>query len=189
MSFCFFLSFFELFSNSSTLFFFSFFLLSFFLSFTHASLPFLTKPPIHHIHSYNVSESTLAVMREEWVRGDAICSEMLSSSSSSSKSAASAGGDTNNNGDAPAPSPSSPSAAACWARLLEPDCFFLRYKNYLVVEIWARDENDFLVWEGWVHSRLRQLVLRVERQLSVRPWPKALFPPRKGEDGEEGGKW
>ena len=108
-------------------------------------------------------------MREEWVRGDAICSEMLSPSSSKGSS-------------------STPAAAACWARLLEPDCFFLRYKNYLVVEIWARDERDFLVWEGWVHSRLRQLVLRVERQLSVRPWPKALFPPRKEEEAGGGGK-
>ena len=123
-------------------------------------------------------------MREEWVRGDAICSEMLSSSSTPSSAAAAAA--------AAAPSPPGPSsspAAACWARLLEPDSFFLRYKNYLVVEIRARDEADFLVWEGWVHSRLRQLVLRVERQLGVRPWPKALFPPRGGEgEGEEGGK-
>jgi hypothetical protein len=122
-------------------------------------------------------------MREEWVRGDAICSEMLSASSTPSSTAAAA---------AAAPSPPGPSsspAAACWARLLEPDPFFLRYKNYLVVEIRARDEADFLVWEGWVHSRLRQLVLRVERQLGVRPWPKALFPPRGGEgEGEEGGK-
>ena len=124
------------------------------------------------------------MMREEWVRGDAICSEMLSSSSTPSSAAAAAA--------AAAPSPPGPSsspAAACWARLLEPDPFFLRYKNYLVVEIRARDEADFLVWEGWVHSRLRQLVLRVERQLGVRPWPKALFPPRGGEgEGEEGGK-
>ena len=123
-------------------------------------------------------------MREEWVRGDAICSEMLSSSSTPSSAAAAAA--------AAAPSPPGPSsspAAACWARLLEPDPFFLRYKNYLVVEIRARDEADFLVWEGWVHSRLRQLVLRVERQLGVRPWPKALFPPRGGEgEGEEGGR-
>lgn len=120
-------------------------------------------------------------MREEWVRGDAICSEMLSSSSSSGKGSnpAAAGGDSERQPT------SSSCSAACWARLLEPDCFFLRYKNYLVVEIWAREEAHFLVWEGWVHSRLRQLVLRVERQLSVRPWPKALFPPRAGE-GEEG---
>lgn len=146
------------------------------------SFSFLPSPAFP-LSSYNVSESTLAVMREEWVRGDAICSEMLSCPSSSAKGGNAAAGD---NEQQPSPSSSSSSAApACWARLLEPDCFFLRYKNYLVVEIWARDEAGFLVWEGWVHSRLRQLVLRVERQLSVRPWPKALFPPREGEEGKK----
>ena len=133
-------------------------------------------------------------MREEWVRGDAICSEMLSPSSTSAKTATAAAavavaaaGESEQQQQTP--SSSSSNSLACWARLLEPDSFFLRYKNYLVVEIRARDEADFLVWEGWVHSRLRQLVLRVERQLGVRPWPKALFPPRGGEgEGEEGGK-
>lgn len=49
--------------------------------------------------------------------------------------------------------------AACWAQ----------------IEVWASSEEDFRAWDGWVHSRLRQLVLRVELFVLVRPWPKARF--------------
>ena len=41
------------------------------------------------------------------------------------------------------------------------------------IEVWASSEEDFRAWDGWVHSRLRQLVLRVELFVLVRPWPKA----------------
>ncbi len=41
----------------------------------------------------------------------------------------------------------------------------------------AATEEDFRAWDGWVHSRLRQLVMRVEPYVTVRPWPKAFSPP------------
>ena len=31
----------------------------------------------------------------------------------------------------------------------------------------ADTEEDFRVWDGWVHSRLRQLVMRIEQHVSV----------------------
>ncbi|KAK9846007.1 hypothetical protein WJX81_008275 [Elliptochloris bilobata] len=104
--------------------------------------------------SYNVSESTLRVMREEFVRGDQVCTESLAPGCR---------------------------GAAPWTRLLEPVDFFRQYKNYLQVEVWAGSEEDFRAWDGWVHSRLRQLVMRVEPFVLVRPWPKAVRVPR--EDG------
>ena len=45
------------------------------------------------------------------------------------------------------------------------------------IEVWASSEEDFRAWDGWVHSRLRQLVLRVELFVLVRPWPKARLMP------------
>ncbi len=41
------------------------------------------------------------------------------------------------------------------------------------VEVLAGSQEDFRAWDGWVHSRLRQLVMRVEPFVLVRPWPKA----------------
>ncbi len=50
------------------------------------------------------------------------------------------------------------------------------------IEVWARSEENFRLWDGWVHSRLRQLVMRVEPFVLVRPWPKARpgASPRRG---------
>ena len=61
-----------------------------------------------------------------------------------------------------------------WARLFEPDAFFGRFKNYLQIEVLAPSEEDFRVWDGWVHSRLRQLVMRVEQHVTVRGRPRCL---------------
>ncbi|KAK9817001.1 hypothetical protein WJX72_008108 [[Myrmecia] bisecta] len=106
--------------------------------------------------SYNVSASTLEVMQEEFARGERICSEILAS----------------------------PSDQVDWAKLLEPDNFFDKYKNYLQVEVVAPNEEDFITWEGWVQSRLRQLVLKVEYMVTVRPWPRKLSPtPDECADG------
>jgi poly(A) polymerase Pap1 len=36
------------------------------------------------------------------------------------------------------------------------------------IEVSAASEADFRTWDGWVHSRLRQLVMRVEPFVVVR---------------------
>ena len=36
------------------------------------------------------------------------------------------------------------------------------------IEVSAVTEADFRTWDGWVHSRLRQLVMRVEPFVLVR---------------------
>ena len=36
------------------------------------------------------------------------------------------------------------------------------------IEVTGASEADFRTWDGWVHSRLRQLVMRVEPYVLVR---------------------
>lgn len=101
--------------------------------------------------SYNVSDSTLKIMMDEFMRGVNICDDFLSRSGKVS-----------------------------WARLFEEDSFFQQFKNYLQIEVVAADEQQFRAWEGWVHSRLRQLVRRLETSVGVRPWPKPIKSPGHG---------
>ncbi|EIE20856.1 Poly(A) polymerase, partial [Coccomyxa subellipsoidea C-169] len=127
--------------------------------------------------SYNVSESTLAAMKartqlhqtcllqEEFEHGEKVCTRILAE-----------GGLTK------------------WHKLLEPVPFFRNYRNYLQARLFLTP-SQFIpfatccfmhcilqeAWDGWVHSRLRQLVMRVEPFVTVRPWPKAIFPPRGPE--------
>lgn len=100
--------------------------------------------------SYNVSECTLAVMAEEFRRGDEVCGQILSR-----------GG----------------AALTEWGKLLEPLSFFEGFKHFLQVEVVASCKEDFEMWEGWVHSRMRLLIKSAGMMVDVRPWPKAFRPP------------
>ncbi|CAN0870981.1 Nuclear poly(A) polymerase 1 [Linum grandiflorum] len=53
---------------------------------------------------------------------------------------------------------------ADWETLFEPFSFFDAYKNYLQIDISAENEHDLRSWKGWVESRLRQLMLKIEKQ-------------------------
>jgi poly(A) polymerase len=107
--------------------------------------------------SYNVSDSTLSVMRSEFAAGDAACQALYAAA------AAARGGN-----------------AAPWSPLWVPLPFFTLHKHFLQVDATARDEEAHRRWEGWVESRLRQLVLAVERStggaLALHPWPAELRP-------------
>jgi len=110
--------------------------------------------------SYNVSESTLALMRTEMALGDA------------QAQAAYAAGDKLTAQGA--------ELRGVWAPLFAPLPFFDTYKHYLQVDVTAASEDAQRRWEGWVESRLRQLVLSVERAtqgaLALHPWPGELRP-------------
>jgi poly(A) polymerase len=57
------------------------------------------------------------------------------------------------------------------------------------VEVTAGSQEDFEVWEGWVHSRMRLLIRSAGNMLDVRPWPKAFRPPPpEPQDAGGGGK-
>lgn len=44
------------------------------------------------------------------------------------------------------------------------------------IEVRAWSEEELRTWDGWVHSRLRQLVIRLEQAVLVRPWPNSIAP-------------
>ncbi|KAK3020603.1 hypothetical protein RJ639_046689 [Escallonia herrerae] len=52
---------------------------------------------------------------------------------------------------------------ADWDKLFESYPFFEAYKNYLQIDISAENDDDLRNWKGWVESRLRQLILKIER--------------------------
>ncbi|CAL0313793.1 unnamed protein product [Lupinus luteus] len=52
---------------------------------------------------------------------------------------------------------------ADWDTLFEPYPFFEAYKNYLQIDISAENADDLRQWKGWVESRHRQLMLKIER--------------------------
>lgn len=45
------------------------------------------------------------------------------------------------------------------------------------VDVTASSPEDFRIWEGFVHSRMRYLVGKIEDFVHARPWPVALEPP------------
>ncbi|KAH7623746.1 putative Nuclear poly(A) polymerase 4 [Nannochloris sp. 'desiccata'] len=108
--------------------------------------------------SYNVSDCTLQVMTDEFKRGKTVCDEILL---------------------ATAPSPTE------WSRLFEPLPIFEGFKHYLMVEVTAANKEDFELWEGWVHSRMRLLIRSAGNMVDVRPWPKAFEPPSVEESVAE----
>eukprot|EP01027_Heterolobosea_sp_BB2_P016669 GEZU01023698.1.p1 GENE.GEZU01023698.1~~GEZU01023698.1.p1 ORF type:complete len:556 (+),score=91.46 GEZU01023698.1:118-1668(+) len=60
-----------------------------------------------------------------------------------------------------------------WAKLFEESDFFVRYKNYLQVEVTADNEEDLMKWIGFVESRIRLLVLSLQniQSITLHPWP------------------
>lgn len=92
--------------------------------------------------TYNVSESTLRVMKDEFARGASICLEI----------------ENNKIG---------------WDKVFEESDFFTKYKNYLEMEVSAETEDDFRKWLGYVESRFRFLIYRLEQieNMVVHPWP------------------
>jgi poly(A) polymerase len=114
--------------------------------------------------SFNVMRCTLATMTAELARGSAACERILFT--------------------LPKEKAAREAHVTPWAELFDPYPFFASYRRFLRVEVLASTKEDLKAWDGWVHSRLRTLVGRVEDYVTVRPWPKDFDG---GEDGGAGG--
>lgn len=60
-----------------------------------------------------------------------------------------------------------------WCEVYRPVPFFAQYKRYLSIEMLAKAKQVFSKWQGWIESRIRQLVKHLEQipTVQVRPWP------------------
>ncbi|TMW65682.1 hypothetical protein Poli38472_008324 [Pythium oligandrum] len=76
-----------------------------------------------------------------------------------------------------------------WGSLFAHPVFFQRWQHYLRVQITAKDVSDFSKWFGWVESRLRYLIQRLECVQHVRPHPFARFYDVCDEKGEVASTW
>jgi len=119
--------------------------------------------------THNVSASTLKVMKREIHRGKIICDAL------EKEIEANAEADSNGNGK---------SDVVGWQKLFDRSEFFGTYKRYLQIDIYADDLNAFKKWKGFVESRLRFLVHRLEDINcigEIRPYPTG-FTDNPGEN-------
>lgn len=108
--------------------------------------------------TYNISKATVVTLQDEWKRGQLLCENYI----------------------LPGLKP--------WKELWRHTDFFLRYSNYLQVSIAADNEPDFLRWQGFIESKLRQLVMRLEQvpALTIGVYPKCFRTTVKADPEEPG---
>ncbi|KAK1938434.1 putative poly(A) polymerase PAP [Babesia divergens] len=60
-----------------------------------------------------------------------------------------------------------------WNQVLEKEDMFASHKHFLVIEAMATTEHIHGKWEGWIGSRMRYLIKKLEvvPDILVRPWP------------------
>ncbi|KAL1510591.1 hypothetical protein AB1Y20_006892 [Prymnesium parvum] len=112
------------------------------------------RPRICSTHA--VCKSTLAVLKREFARAATV--------TAAATQAAARHGETS-------PEP--------WAELFEPIDFFSLYKGFVVTQLSADTQQQLVDWCGWVKSRIRRLVVALERQPAVETvhplaWPLAV---------------
>eukprot|EP01104_Vermistella_antarctica_P017454 TRINITY_DN617_c4_g1_i2.p1 TRINITY_DN617_c4_g1~~TRINITY_DN617_c4_g1_i2.p1 ORF type:complete len:493 (+),score=96.36 TRINITY_DN617_c4_g1_i2:191-1669(+) len=111
--------------------------------------------------TYNVSQSTLEVMRREFSRGHSVLSQYLDKN-----------GIPRNKADV--------SAQAVWKTVLTKIDFFQLYRNYLRIDICAENASDFRKWKGYVEAKLRSLIQYLEgltHLAKVHPLPEFFDVP------------
>jgi len=102
--------------------------------------------------TYNVSESTLQLMKEEFKRGMDTTWEIERY-------------------------PTKKERAVYWQKLFEKSNFFGRYKHYIEIDVMAQTDHEHRKWLGWIESRLRLLILKLEQTPNVlyaQPFPKGF---------------
>lgn len=125
--------------------------------------------------TFNVSESTLWLMKSEFKRAQEICEKAqageLSMTAVPTEPAEGAS------------EPTPPTEPSLWWELIQPHQFFAEHSHFLQVYAHAATAEEWRIWEGFVESRLRHLGVNIERysyscggMLAI-PWHKKITPP------------
>ncbi|XP_065661046.1 poly(A) polymerase type 3 isoform X6 [Hydra vulgaris] len=78
------------------------------------------------------------------------------------------------------------SKASTWKALFAPANFFQKYKHYIVLSAYSNSSEHHLEWEGLVESKIRILIVNLERNQFVKLAhvnPKSYDPILKSESG------
>lgn len=116
-------------------------------------MPIITPAYPQQNSTFNVSRSTLEVMKEEFRLSLAICEEIVS-------------------------------GKATWDKLFETPNFFGKYRHFIVLEVSSKTEEDHLEWYGLVESKIRHLILNLERESIelAHIWPKPYPSQVEGQE-------
>jgi poly(A) polymerase len=98
--------------------------------------------------TYNVSRTTLRIMKEEFDRG----AELTLKAETNQEQ---------------------------WETLFEETDFFIRYQRYLAVEVSSSNEIDHRAWVGFVESRMRFFLYKLEtiENMNIHPYPQFFDKP------------
>ena len=71
-----------------------------------------------------------------------------------------------------------------WEKLFEAPNFFAKYRHFLVLEASSATEEDQLEWYGYVESKVRHLILNLEREAIelAHVWPKTYPSLEEGRE-------
>ncbi|KAF5296046.1 hypothetical protein FQA39_LY12668 [Lamprigera yunnana] len=100
-------------------------------------MPIITPAYPQQNSTYNVSNSTRAVMMEEFKVGLAITDEIMLGKQT-------------------------------WDKLFERPLFFLKYKHFIVLLVYSGSTEDHLEWCGLVESKVRLLIVTLERNPHIK---------------------
>jgi len=116
-------------------------------------MPIITPAYPQQNSTFNVSRSTLEVMKDEFSKSLEICEEIIQ-------------------------------GKATWDKLFESPNFFGKYRHFIVLEASATTEEDQLEWYGLVESKVRHLILNLEREAIdlAHVWPKTYPSLEEGRE-------
>lgn len=164
-------------------------------------MPILTPayPPTNC--TFNMTRSTFDVIKMELTRGDIVSTDALLGRCSITHHNQHHQTPGNSSGDMSYHHPhhsqlqqqQRQESIQLWPALFEETDFFVRYPNYLEVEVSADNETDHRIWSAFFESRFRYLILKLEQtapNLIIHLLPEQFrrqFPYSHGVDGDAGG--
>ena len=140
--------------------------------------------------TYSTNQRTMEVMMMEFQRGKDICEKTIKDIMLRKLKVDKTQSSTNGGGAANTDLKLSYDEVADeFSELFTPFDFFAHFSTYIMVLITANSEDDLLKWEGFVESRVRQLVVRLANLpfSAVRPHPKVLHDDKNNAAASKDG--